>query len=565
MLSALKVKCFRPRDVDPRVSVVFGMRRFVAIFVAGLVTMSTLWDPATPVAQTSNGSNSWTVYHGDPAGSGVSTAISSVDTSLPAWSSSVLTGEIYGEPLVYGGRVYVATENDVVYAISSTNGSVAWSENLAEPVPSSSLPCGDITPYVGITGTPVIDQSRNEIFVVADEFVDDSPEHFLVGLDATTGAVEIRQDVDPPGAAPSALLQRTGLTLDDDKVVFAMGGNYGDCASYRGRVVAVAETGGTPQFFTVDAAAQDTQGAIWMGGAAPVIDAHGDIWVSVGNGSVFSAADGYDDSDSALELSSSLHLLQYFAPADWPQNNANDLDMSVPPTLLSDGDVVLAGKSRIVYLLDGSHLGGMGSELASLGPVCNDDIDGGSAVLGTTVFLPCLSGVIAVQASSSPPALRSLWSSGTGGGPPIVAAGLVWTIGQNGALYGLDPSTGTIRQEAQIGIPANHFSTPSVGDGLLLAASADRVVAFRTMRAPTKKPVPATTTVSKPTQRSSTTTTSTVAPSTASSGTTRPGSAPSRANERNEGFPAGAVFGIVAGVVILSVAGVVFVRRRRRP
>jgi len=166
----------------------------------------------------------------------------------------------------------------------------------------------------------------------------------------------VTENVDPPRAEPAALLQRTGLTLDAGRVVFGMGGNYGDCAEYRGRVVSVDEGGGKPTDFTVDAGAGDSQGAIWMGGAAPSVDANGDIWVSAGNGSVYSASRGYDDSDSALELSSSLQLLQYFAPTSWPENNARDLDMSMAPALLSGGQVVLAGKSRIVYLLDGSHL-----------------------------------------------------------------------------------------------------------------------------------------------------------------------------------------------------------------
>ena len=90
----------------------------------------------------------------------------------------------------------------------------------------------------------------------------------------------------------------------------------------------------------------------------------------------------------------------------------------------------------------------------------------------------CTSGIIAVRAVKSPAALQLLWSSGTGGGPAIVAAGLVWTIGQNGALYGLNPATGRVAQQASIGVPANHFPTPSAADGLLLAASADQVVAF---------------------------------------------------------------------------------------
>ena len=111
---------------------------------------------------------------------------------------------------------------------------------------------------------------------------------------------------------------------------------------------------------------------------------------------------------------------------------------------------------------------------------------------GTTVYLPCLSGIIAVQAVKSPAALHLLWSSGTGGGPAIVAAGLVWTIRQKGMLYGLSPATGKVRQQASIGLPANHFPTPSVADGLLLAPSADQVVAFTTSaRASASKPTPA--------------------------------------------------------------------------
>jgi polyvinyl alcohol dehydrogenase (cytochrome) len=441
---------------------------------------------------------SWTVYHDDPAGNGVAPPVSAVDTTAEVWNSPALDGQIYGEPLVYAGRVYVATENDTVYALSATTGAVAWSAHLGPPVPSGSLPCGDISPTVGITGTPVIDQARGEIFVVADELAGGKPAHRLVGLATASGRIEMTQDVDPPGADTAALLQRTGLTLDVGQVVFGFGGNYGDCASYQGRVAAVPETGGTPKYFTVDAAPGESQGAVWMGGAAPVVDSHGDIWVSTGNGSVYSDQHAYDDSDSVLELSPSLQLMQFFAPSTWATNNSQDLDMSIAPALLPDGQVVLAGKSRIVYLLNGAHLGGIGNQQATLGAnghtvgtTCSDDIDGGVAVTGMTVYLPCLAGIIAVRATSSPAALHLLWSSGTGGGPPIVAAGLVWTMGQNGTLYGLDPATGRVRQQVTVGAPANHFPTPSVGDGLLLAASAEHVVALAAP-APGARPAPAT-------------------------------------------------------------------------
>ncbi len=484
---------------------------------------------------------SWTVYHGDPAGSGVAASVTSVNVASPAWTSPTLDGQLYGEPLVSGGQVFVATENDTVYALSTTTGSVVWSSHLGTPVPSSMLPCGDISPTVGITGTPVIDETRAEVFVVADELVNGKAAHQLVGLSTATGKTELDQNVDPAGSNPAALLQRTALTLDAGQVVFGFGGNDGDCASYRGRVVSVPEGGGTPTVFTVDSAAGDSQGAIWMGGAAPVVDGSGHIWVEAGNGSAYSSAQPYDDSDSVLELSPSMTLLGYFAPSTWPTDNERDLDMSTGPALLADGQVVAAGKSRIVYLLDGPTLRGIGSQEASLPAACTSDIDGGVAVEGATVYLPCLSGPIAVQASASPAGLHLLWSASVGGGPPIVAAGLVWTIGQNGVLYGLSPASGAVEKQATIGAPANHFPTPSVGAGLLLAPSAERVVAFR---AASSGPAPAHTT------------TTTSAPSTTIPSTTLPAAQPAGTR------PWIVAAAIVGGIAVLGA--LTWLRRRRR-
>ena len=388
-------------------------------------------------------------------------------------------GQLYGEPLVFSNRVYVATEENLVYALSAVSGKVAWARHLAPAVPSSDLPCTDISPTVGITGTPVIDPSRSEIFVVADELVNDHAQHWLVGLSTTNGAIELRQRVDPPGSYPPALLQRSGLNLDAGHVIFAFGGNYGDCSTYQGRVGSVAETGSAARFFTVDSRSGDSQGAIWMGGAAPAVDSLGDIWAGVGNGSVHTSSQPYDDSDSALQLTPDLRLRQFFAPSSWASDNASDLDVSTVPTLLADGQVVLAGKSPTTYLLNSSHLGGIGHPEATLTGACSNDIDGGAAVVNNVVYLPCLNGPVAIQVSASPPSLRVLWRASVGGGPPIVAAGLVWTEGQNGTLYGLSPATGAVRQQASVGTPANHFPTPSVGDSLLLATSATQVVAFR--------------------------------------------------------------------------------------
>jgi polyvinyl alcohol dehydrogenase (cytochrome) len=434
------------------------------------------------------GAASWTVYHDGPAGRGVAAGVGSVDTSSRAWTSPTLNGQLYGEPLVFGDRVYVATENDTVYALSAATGAIAWSTQLGTTVQAGThLLCSNIIPNVGITGTPVIDPARHEIFVVADELKNGKAAHMLTGLNTATGQVELSQDVDPPGQSPANLLQRTGLTIEDGHVYFGFGGNAEMCGFYRGRLVSVPESGGTPRFFTAAVEPGDDRGAIWMGGAAPAVGPNGDLWVATGPGTEYSAKRPYDYSDAVIEISPSMRVVQFFAPAQWAVNDSDDLDMTIEPILLPDGQVVLTGKNTIVYLLNGRHLGGIGHQQAQLGPVCTTNIDGGSANIGMIVYLPCEGSVLAVKAVSSPPALQLLWNSGAGGGPPIVAGGLVWTIGQNGKLYGLDPANGKIRQQTVIGVPANHFPTPGIGAGLLLAPSAHNVIAFRTSAVTTSR------------------------------------------------------------------------------
>ena len=317
--------------------------------------------------------SNWPSYHGDAIANGDAPA--GIDLSPPthAWTSPVLDGEIYGEPLVQDGRVVVATENDTVYSLNVRSGTLLWATHIGAPVPSSELPCGDIAPVVGITSTPVVDPARGEVFVVADEVAGAGASHHLVGLSLSTGAVELNQPIDPPGSQPLNQLQRPGLALADGEVIVGFGGNDGDCAFYHGWVAAVPEQGGPSHYFEVDSASGDDQGAVWMGGASPAVDAEGNVWVSAGNGSVRNPNAPYDDSDSVLELNSAMHLEQVFAPSTWASDNATDLDLgSSSPALLTDGLAVQVGKSGIAYLLRQSHLGGIGGQLqrrASARPV----------------------------------------------------------------------------------------------------------------------------------------------------------------------------------------------------
>jgi hypothetical protein len=458
----------------------------MALVVTAFGSVAGLNSPAAAAPRSvtiSTVANDWPVYHHDASGSGTDTSGVSFTGATPAtlaWGSPVLDGTLYSEPLEATGRVFMATENDTVYAFAANNGSVLWSQHLATPVPADDLTCSNVRPTVGITSTPVIDRARGEIFVIADELVDGGPQHWMVALNIYSGAVLWSQRVDPPGVDPAAALNRASLNLADGNVIFGYGGNAGDCGVYHGWIGSTPETGGPPAFFELDNTAPgQIQGAIWMGGAAPEVDTSGDIWAAAGNGSVVNCSDTYDDSDSVFKLGPALNLLDYFAPSTWCTDNISDFDLgSSPPALLSNGTVLQVGKSQTAYLLDRNALGGIGGQLASDSPLCGDDVDGGHAISGTTVYEACVDGIEALETSNSPPSVSVLWQTPTDAwGPPILAGGLVWTVGPGG-LLGLDPATGDQRFVFNIGGEATDFPTPAVGDGLLLVASTNQVYAL---------------------------------------------------------------------------------------
>ena len=230
----------------------------------------------------------WTTYRHDAGRSGGDPDSTSPVAPTHVWQTNpALDGVIWGQPLVYGSDVYVATENDTVYALNASTGAIVWQKHLATAVPSGQLPCGDVTPVVGITSTPVMDPSTGRIYVVGDTWDGSSSQsikHKLFGLNLSDGssAPGLPLVVDPPGSTPADQLQRPGLALDAGKVVIGYGGNDGDCGSYHGWLVAAPEGGGALQTFEVDRSTN--QGAIWAAGNAPDVDSAGNIWTSTGNG-----------------------------------------------------------------------------------------------------------------------------------------------------------------------------------------------------------------------------------------------------------------------------------------
>lgn len=120
-----------------------------------------------------------------------------------------------------------------------------------------------------------------------------------------------------------------------------------------------------------------------------------------------------------------------------------------------------------------------------------------------------------------------------------MAAGLVWTTGQNGVLYGLDPATGATRQQAPVGAVANHFPTSAVADGLFLVPAARDVVAFAVSDSAASPTTPA--------------------PAPGPSATSHPGAQP---GSHAGGLSAGAIAVIVVAALVVAGGGAWLVRRR---
>ena len=427
-------------------------------------------------------SSDWTTYNQNGLRTGVDASGASFSSAAAAWTSTTLDGTLYGQPLVATGRVYAATENDTVYALAADSGTVLWSHHLATPFAPSSVNglCGNITPTVGITSTPVIDTARRELFVVAAEQAPGAASHHLFGLDLYTGAVLLDEVVDPPASVvpnPAFELQRASLALTSGWVVIGFGGNFGDCGTYHGLVVSAPENGSTPSTFVVANLSGDNGGAVWMGGGAPVVDGQGDIWVATGNSSHVTPGDQYDYSDSVVKLTPTAVPLDSFAPTSWITDNATDADLgSTAPVLLPNGLAFTVGKALTAYVLHRSPLGGIGGQVAATPNFCGSDPDGGSAQVNGTVFVPCGDGLRAVTPTPTSPTEK--WRSTSGAhSPPVVAGGLVWSLG-GGTLYALDPANGVEHANFPVGASASSFPSPAAADGLVIAQSANQLHAF---------------------------------------------------------------------------------------
>ena len=329
-----------------------------------------------------------------------------------------------------------------------------------------SLPCGNIDPS-GITGTPVADPATGTTYTVA--FLADGTHHELFALDTANGAVRWHRPVDPPGLSGRVEQLRGALTLVGGRVYVPYGGLYGDCGPYKGAVVSVAADGqGALASYIVPTT---REAGIWHPGG-PAVDTNGDLWVTTGNSE---SSGPFDYGNAVVRLSPELKARDYFAPREWARLNSGDTDLgSLGPALVGTNRVFAAGKSGIAYLLDRGHLGNIGGAITST-QACSAAF-GTAAVQGSTVFLPCTDGLVALRTDGD--RLVQAWRRSGEAGPPIVAGGAVWDLDGGGRLTALDPASGQQRFTAQVGNPASRFVSMSAAAGRLFLAPTDKLIAF---------------------------------------------------------------------------------------
>jgi outer membrane protein assembly factor BamB len=411
---------------------------------------------ACGASESSSAAGNWTTHGGSSSRAGVA-AGTPAHPHLKRRFAKTLDGQVYAQPLIANGRIYVATENNTVYAFT-TGGRRLWQRHLGRPVAGGELPCGNIDPS-GITGTPVIAGGR--IYVVA--FLHAGLRHALFGLRLGDGRTAVRANVDPPNREVQQ--ERGALLAANGRIYVPYGGLFGDCGPYRGWVVSRTTAGGGRIGYR--------NPAPLAGSCAPAgITRQGNSrLVSTGNG----GGDSFGFSNSVIRLSLGLKRRGYWAPGDWRTLSAGDVDeSSLAPLPVSGGRVFQIGKDGVGYLLK-NGLGGIGGELFRL-RVCDGGAFGADAFRAPLVILQCGGSNYALRIAGD--RFGVAWRSDAGGMVPVIAGDSVFALTRDGTLVQLHMSDGRRVASIDVGAGNTSFPQPAAAGRTLVAPAGRGIVVF---------------------------------------------------------------------------------------
>jgi PQQ-like domain len=433
--------------------------------------------------------------------------------------------------------VFVATENDSVYAFDPQTGATLWHVSLlgSGETPSDDRGCDQITPEIGVTSTPVIDTGagpNGAIFVVAmSKDSSSNYYHRLHALDITTGAELFNGPVvvNPTYSsiaggqqtfAPGQYAERAALLLENG-TIYTSWTSHCDTQPYSGWVVGYSEST-LAQTAVINIAADSSGGpSIWMAGDGLAADTTGNIYLLTANGDFDTTLNSsglpqYGDyGNSFVKLSTtggSLAVADFFAPFNEVAESAADEDLGsggvmLLPDLTDSGGVVRhlavgAGKDGNLYVINRDSMG-------EFSPSTNADwqeLDGvfGGGVFSTPAYFngtiyyggvggPLEAFTVTAAKLSSQPASETTTEFPYPGTAPAVSAngtsdGIVWAVENSNpaVLHAYDATN--LTQElynsnqaagGRDGFGAgNKFITPAVADGMVFVGTTNGVAVF---------------------------------------------------------------------------------------
>jgi hypothetical protein len=315
---------------------------------------------------------------------------------------------LYASNLAVPGRgthnlLIAPTERDSVYGFDADSGATLWQVSVLKSgeTPSDNRGCGQVTPEIGITSTPVIDrmQGPNGVIYVVAMSKDASGNYhqrlhaldLALGTELLGGPVDIQATYPGTGDGgngtslvfePGQYKERAALLLLNG-VIYTAWASHCDIRPYTGWIIAYNEST-LAQASVLNVTPNGNQGAIWMAGAGLAADSSGNIYFLDANGDFdtnlnpngFPSDGDYGNAFMKLSTRSGLAVADYFEMDNEASENSTDTDlgsggMIVLPDL-TDGSgntvhlAVGAGKDSNLYLVNRDALGKFSSNHANI-------------------------------------------------------------------------------------------------------------------------------------------------------------------------------------------------------
>jgi hypothetical protein len=437
--------------------------------------------------------------------------------------------------------LYAVTENDSVYAFDADNGSVLWQVSLLGSGESASDDhgCGQITPQIGITSTPVIDRkigTNGTIYTVAMS-KNSNGNYFqrIHALDITTGQEEFggpttvaarfkgTGDNSHNGYVifdPAQYAERQGLLLLNG-VIYTGWTSHCDQRPYTGWLIGYdART--LKRTTVLNVTPNGSEGSIWQAGSGMAsdgnniyfLDANGDFDTHL-NSRGFPKNGDYGNAFMKLSTNGGkLRVADYFNMYNTVQESDSDEDLGSGGAMLlpamKDSKnktwhlAIGAGKDSNIYLVNRNNLGKFSPKNDK---AIYQEIDGAlpggiwsmpAYFNGSVYFGPesynLLQYTFSQAKLGTTPASSSAASFAYPGSTPGISAdqtqnGIVWAIEHSGGpdvLHAYDASN--LQHELYNSNQAtggrdhfgsaSHFGTPMIVNGKVYVGTSNSVTAF---------------------------------------------------------------------------------------